>query len=453
MQVGARGRRPAGRLRGDAHGMGQDSGCQGSESKGHIAVRVTAAFKRLLGLSGVTVTGVAFEADRIVVAVRLTRRRLLCPIADCGYTTRWRADTRPVDSWWRSLDAGGWKVILTARLRRLRCPDHGVLVEAVPFARHRVRFTRDFEDLVAWCTSKMDKTAVTRLLRIAWPTVGAIVQRVVEDGLDPGRLDGLVDIGVDEISWKKRHNDLTVVVDHATGDIVWTGEGKDTAALDRFFAELGPQRSSQLAAISLDMGKAYPKSVAKEGHAPQAVICWDPFHVVQLATTALDVVRRAHWNHLRRTASPRDAHRFKGARWALLRNPDDLTGRQADTLAAIRRSGGAVWRAYKGKEQLRAIFAGDLPEDDVAALLDRWCGWAQRSRLPSFVKLGRTIRAHRHGILAAIRLGLSNGRVEGRNATIRLINRRAYGFHSAAAAAALVMLCCGPINLRLPHRH
>jgi transposase len=413
-------------------------------------VRATSLFNTLLGLEGVTVTAVQCSDDEVRVAVRLRRRRLSCPIDGCGYTTASRVDTRRKESWWRSLDVGARKVTVTARLRRLDCPDHGVLVEQVPFARHRVRFTRDFEDLVAWCASKMDKTAVCRLLRIAWPTVGVIVERVVADGLDPDRLDGLVDIGVDEISWKKHHNYLTVVVDHASGDVVWTGEGKDTAALDAFFAELGPERSGRLEAVSLDMGKAYPKSVAKTGHAPQATICWDPFHVVKMGTEALNVVRRAHWNELRANAGAAAAKRFKGARWALLRNPEDLTDRQADALAAIRRSGGATWRAYKGKEALRAIFAGDLPPADVTRLLDRWCAWAQRSRLPAFVKLGRTIREHRDGILAAIRLGLSNGRVEGRNATIRLITRRAFGFHSAAAAA-LVMLCCGPITLLLPH--
>jgi transposase len=414
-------------------------------------VRATTLFNTLLDLEGVTVTGVRCSDDDVRLAVRLRRKRLVCPEPDCGYTTRWRVDTRPEDSSWRSLDMGARKVVVAARLRRLDCPDHGVLVEQVPFARHRVRFTRDFEDLVAWCASKMDKTAVSRLLRISWPTVGAIIERVTADGLDESRLDGLVDIGVDEISWKKHHNYLTVVVDHASGDVIWTGEGKDTAALDAFFAELGPQRAAQLRAISLDMGKAYPKSVAKTDHAPQAEICWDPFHVVKMGSDALNVVRREHWNQLRATADPATAKRFKGARWALLRNPEDLTDRQADALAAIRRSGGAVWRAYKGKEALRAIFAGDLPPAEVAPLLDRWCAWAQRSRLPAFVKLGRTIREHRDGILAAIRLGLSNGRVEGRNATIRLLTRRAFGFHSAAAAGALVMLVCGPITLRLPH--
>ena len=180
-------------------------------------MRATTAFNNLLALPGVTVCSVEFTSDRVKVGVRLRRRRLLCPEDACGYSTPFRVDTRPADSWWRSLDMGAWKVIVSARLRRLRCPDHGVVVEGVPFARHRVRFTRDFEDLVAWCASKTDKTAVTRLLRIAWPTVGAIVERVVAEGLDPGRLDALVDIGVDEISWKKRHNYLTVVVDHASG--------------------------------------------------------------------------------------------------------------------------------------------------------------------------------------------------------------------------------------------
>ena len=203
-------------------------------SKGHLTVRATTLLNRVLDLDGVTVTSVDVEPDGLRVGVRLGRRRLLCPIADCEFSTRWRADTRPVDSWWRSLDMGCHKVILTARLRRLDCPEHGVLVEAVPFARHRARFTRAFDDLVAWCAAKTDKTAVTRLLRIAWPTVGVIIDRVVADGL--------VEIGVDEISWKRRHNYLTVVVDHATGGVIWTGPGKDAKALDAFFAELGRDR-------------------------------------------------------------------------------------------------------------------------------------------------------------------------------------------------------------------
>jgi transposase len=138
-------------------------------------VRATTLLNNLLDLPGITVTSVSFAEDQLTVGVRLRRKRLMCPEPGCGYATRWRVDTRPADSRWRSLDAGPWKVIITARLRRLHCPDHGVRVEQVPFARPRARFTRDFEDLVAWAASKTDKTAVARLLRIAWPTVGDIV--------------------------------------------------------------------------------------------------------------------------------------------------------------------------------------------------------------------------------------------------------------------------------------
>ena len=69
------------------------------------------------------------------------------------------------------------------------------------------------------------------------------------------------------------------------------------------------------------------------------------------------------------------------------------------------------------------------------------------------MRLGRTIRKHRDGILAARRLKLSNARAEALNKKAKLIGRRAYGFHSANAALALVHLTCGPVKLTLPHEH
>jgi transposase len=411
-------------------------------------VRVTTAFNRLLRLDGANVTAVEIGADTVVVEVRLRRRKLLCPL--CGYATRSRYDTRAVASSWRHLRLGAHRLVVRARLRRLSCPAHGVRVEGVPFARSGSRFTRDFEQLVAWLAVKMDKDALRRLVGVDWDTVGRICDRVVADELDPGRLDDLYDIGVDEISWKKHHNYLTLVVNHTTNKVVWGAEGRDAKTLDGFFDELGPARSGQIQAVSMDMGPAFRKSVSAEGHAPQATICFDPFHVVKLGTDALNAVRRELWQQLRRLPDPDIARKFKGARWALLKNPEDLTARQAVTLKAIKRHGGTLWRAYQRKEELRAIFAGGLTDEETAELLDRWCARAQRSRLQPFVKAGRTIRKHREGILAAIRLGLTNARLEGLNQRVRLIMRRAFGFHSAKAALALVMLSAGPVTLALP---
>lgn len=412
-------------------------------------MRVTTAFNRLLRLDGVNVTSVIFGINVITVTVALRRRRLECP--HCGFKTSARYDTRPRPSVWRHLDMGVWRVRVVARLRRLVCPTHGVVVEAVPFARPGAHLTRDFDDLLAWLATRTDKTAIARLCRVSWRTVGRACQRVVASELDPGRLDGLFRIGVDEISWRKHHKYLTLVVDHDRGKVVWGAEGKDSATLDGFFEELGTQRCGLIEAVSMDLGPAFLKSVTTEGHAPQAVVCADVFHVVKLVGDALDEVRRGLWQELRKLPDDKWAKNFKGSRWALLKNPEDLTETQAVQLARIRRGRGGIWRAYEMKEQFRAIFAGDLTRDEAGVLLDRWCNRAQRSRLAPFVKAAKTMRQRRDMILNAVEHGISNGRVEGLNTKVRLIIRRAYGLHSADAALALVMLGAGPIDLKLPH--
>jgi transposase len=413
------------------------------------AVRAATLANRLLDLPGIATSAVAWHGPQLVIDVRLRARRLSCP--ECDYTTRAGYDTRVVPSWWRHLDFGEHEVIVRCLLRRLVCPVHGVRVQGVPFARSGARFTRDFEDVAAFLATKTDKTTIARFLRIDWDTVGRICERVVADGLDTDRLDALVHVGVDEVSWKKRHNYLTLVTDHDAKKVVWGKAGRDTATLDAFFDELGREASGRIEAVSMDMGPAYAKSVRADGHAPQAVICYDPFHAVKLVTDALDVERRKAWNELRAAGDAQAARRFKGARWCLLKNPANLDDGQAATLRKLRRRGGGLWRAYTLKEAFRQIFAGDLTVDEAGHLIDRWISRASRSRLPAFVKAAKTIRKHRGGILAALRLGINNARAEGLNSVVRLIFRRARGFHSSEAALALVMLTCGPITHRLPH--
>lgn len=219
------------------------------------------------------------------------------------------------------MDMGTWQIEIRSSLRRLRCPEHGVVVEAVPFARPGAHLTRDLDDLLAWLATRMDKTSIARLCRVSWRTVGRACARVVAADLDPNRLDGLFRIGVDEISWRKQHKYLTLVVDHDRARVVWGAEGKDAGTLDKFFTELGTQRASQIRAVSMDLGPAFLKSVRTEGHAPQAIVCADVFHLVKLVGEALDVVRRDLWQQLRQLPDPKWARDFKGARWALLKNP------------------------------------------------------------------------------------------------------------------------------------
>jgi transposase len=340
-------------------------------------------------------------------------------------------------------------VRINAGLCRLACPTHGVVVQAVPFARHGSRFTRDFDDVTAYLATRTDKTTVARFLRIDWDTVGRICERVVADELDIDRLDGLVHIGVDEVSWKKNHKYLTLVTDHTRRRIVWGGAGRRSETLDTFFDELGQPRTQALQAVSLDMGLWFVKSVY--GRAPHVSMCTDPFHAVQLIVKALEEERRRAWRHIRGSTDRDTARKYRGARWALLKNPTNLSEHQARTLRGIKRRGGDLWRAYTLKEAFRAIFAGDLTPAQTEDLIDRWISRATRSRLPAFVKAAKTIRTFRDSILAAIRLGINNARVESLNGIVRNVIRRARGFQSPEAAIALVMLCCGPVTLHLPH--
>ena len=173
-------------------------------------MRASTLLNAVLELPGVRVSKAAVVGGEVRVTVRLRRRRLGCP--RCGFSTRHRYDTRDVDSSWRHLDMAGRVCRIQLRRRRLRCPDHGVRTEGVPFARDGSGHTRDFEDLVAWLVTKTDKTTVAGFARTSWRTVGAICERVVADVLDPDRLCGLVDIGVDEISWRKHHRYLTLAL-------------------------------------------------------------------------------------------------------------------------------------------------------------------------------------------------------------------------------------------------
>lgn len=424
-------------------------------------MRVTTAFNKMLSIPGAWVRSVEFTPDGVVVGLRRRSRRLTCP--ECGWRTSRQHDAR--ERRWRHLDLGASKLWLTAEIRRLACRRcDKVITEQVPWARHGARFTRDFEDVVAWLAQRTDKTTITQLLRCSWEAVRDIVERVVADAIDDARLDDVYRIGVDEVSFRKGHRYLTVVADHdRNGAIIWAAEGKNAATLADFYDELGPQRAAQLQAVSLDMGAAYAK--ATRDAAPQARQCIDPFHVIQLCNEALDATRRWAWNQERRhnppakrprgrppkgSTPPPDRPRWiKHTRWALLKDPARLKDSQRAVLAELRRTRSVLYRAWEIKESLRDLYKLDDPAA-ARAHLDAWLARACRSRIPAIVKLSRTIRAHRDGIIAAVELGLSNSKLEGLNSKIRLINHRGYGHHSATALIAMLYLCAGGITIQLP---
>jgi len=412
-------------------------------------VRVTTAFNRLLALQGARVIDVLFGPAGTTVRVALRRRRAAC--SGCGQVCRHVHD-RALRRW-RHLDLAGQRCYVEYELRRVRCPDCGVKVEAVPWARPRARHTRDFEDLVAFCAQQMAKTPITALLRIGWDTVGAIVERVVADHLDADRLARLVMIGVDEISYRRGQRYLTQVCDHHSGAIVWTRPGRDAATLQAFFAQLGTEGRASIRAISIDMNGGYEKAIREQiavdpGFNPE--LCFDPFHVVQLAQRAVDDVRRAEWNAAGKSRSGHGRW-VKGVRWSLLKAPERQTVGQLAALHEVEQANKRLYRAFLLKEELRLLYHLDDPHL-APAHLKAWLAWASRSKLKPFVKLANTIRRHRDGILAAIRLGLSNSRMEALNSKVRLLSHRSFGFHGPEPLIALIYLCCTGLTVMPPRQ-
>jgi transposase len=431
-------------------------------------VRGVSLWNGVLGVEKTVIESLEYDQaeDLLVARVRPTKRARgrcgvclkPCPGYDGGDGRRR----------WRALDLGTVRAVLEADAPRVSCRQDGVVVAHVPWARHDAGHTYAFDQTVAWLATQSSKATVTQLMRIAWRTVGSIISRVWADvDANCDRLAGLARIGIDEISYKKGHKYVMVVVDHDTRRLVWAAPGRNSATVRDFFDLLGPERCAQITHVSADGADFIDTIVAQM--CPAATRVADPFHVVKWATEALDEVRRGAWNDARelaRTEAKRGRGRpradapprpgnerataLKGCRYSLWKNPENLSDNQQIKLAWIAATDPKLYRAYLLKEGLRTIFA--MPYEAAVEALDRWISWARRCRIPAFVKLARSIVKHQARILAAIEHNLSNGLIESTNTKIRLITRIAFGFKSPEALIALALLSLGGHRPALPGR-
>lgn len=397
----------------------------------------------LCGWELVTVEGGG--RPKLVVTVG-ARRRTRGRCGRCGTTAGW-FDQGGGTRRWRHIDVGFATCELMGDARRVDCPTHGPTVAAVAFARHDSWFTRAFEDLVVYDAICSSKLAAARRHGVSWRAVDHMCVRVATEAL--GRVDllsGLVAIAIDEVKYKKGQRYLTVVCDHLTGRVVWAAKGRSKDTVGAFFDALGDERAGKLQFVTCD-GAEWIRTVVAE-RAKHAIICLDTFHLVSWATDALDEVRREEWNHLRRTVGAKVAKEFKGLRWMLLRNWENLTSAQKGVIRDLERANKRAFRAWQLKEELRDIMA--MPLAAALRALDDWLSYASRSRLAPFVKLARTVRNYRASIEATIEWKLTNGISESNNAAIGRIRSAARGFHDPQSFITMIMLDRAGIAPQLP---
>jgi transposase len=407
-------------------------------------VRVTAVFNRLLGFAGTVVRSVAFGEDSIVVRLGLRSRLLVCP---CG--RRHRAGYDRSVRRWRHVNFGHHTVLVEAEVRRVDCAGCGqVRTEWTSWARPGARHTTAFENQAAWLATQMPKTRVAEFMGTSWRTVTAIAARLVGAHLDGDRLSRLRRIGVDEIAYRKGRKFLTLVADHDTGHVVWIGEGRSGAVLDQFYQLLPEQTRRQIRAVSMDLTRIWRQSTRTA--LPTAVICFDPFHVITWAGEALEATRAGQSPDLARMNVPglTPAQAWRKVRATVRAAAENLDPTGRAIIAKLRQTNPRLHRAWRLKEDLRQLYK--IKPKEAAAHLNRWIGKALRSDLNGFVTLARRIRRNDDGILAAVHKRLSNSLVEGINAGIRLIQRRAHGYAKLDNLITMIYLCHGGVPIRAP---
>jgi transposase len=415
-------------------------------------VRAKSVLKRVLGLCASVVIanfelidGCGDRRQRLVVFLRPrggTRGRC----GKCGVMAPW-FDNGGGRRRWRHLDVGFATCELVSEAPRVSCPRHGPTVVQVPWARHDSWFSRDFEDLVVFDAISSNKAATGRRYGVSWRAVDHMCVRVATEAL--GRVDllgGLVAIAIDEVKYKKGQRYLTVICDHLTGKVIWAAKGRTKEAVNSFFDLLGEERAAQLRFVSCD-GAEWIRTVVAE-RAPEALVCLDTFHLIGWATAALDEVRREEWNRLRRAGGAGAAKEFKGLRWMLLRNWENLSSKQKGVIRDLERANKRAFRAWQLKEELRDIMS--MASLAARRALDQWLAYASRSRLTAFVKLARTIRHYRASIEATIEWKLTNGISESNNAAIGRIRSAARGFHDPESFITMIMLDRAGIAPQLP---
>ena len=398
-----------------------------------------------------------------------------------------RYDRSDHEKSWRALDWNNLRVRIIGPANRVECPVHGVVTVWVPWAEPDCNFTKDFDYLVAWLGERLSKTDVAELMMIDWETVGRCMSRVHKD-LEPDptvRYNGLVNIGIDETSYKKGHKYITVVIDHDRNQVVWVHKGKGREIIDLFFKELSEEQRATIKVVTGDGAQWISDSV--KDYCPNATRCMDSFHVVEWINKALDSLRVSLYKRAQKeldrleklaekqSAPGPDGKKKRGrppkdkvtpeqleqarttvkdldkTKYPLGKNPENLTENQQVKLELIENSYPELYKAYQMKEELRLILhLTDV--DECTARLEEWITKARECDMKEFQSLAEKIDRNKEFIINTIRMKMSNARIEATNNKIKLIIRRAFGFRNIQHLIDMIMLICSDLIVRLPNR-
>lgn len=363
---------------------------------------------------------------------------LACP--ECsqvapGYDTRERS--------WRHLDTCQFKTILVADVPRVNCPQHGVLQVHVPWAEPGSGFTALMEAIVInWILSLASLKTVAKQLRLTWDQADGIMGRAVARGLLRRKRVTVRGIGIDETSFRRRHEYVTILTNLDGSQVLHVADDRKRSSIDAFFRGLTPQQLDAIECVTMDMWGPYISSTLEHVPGAERKIGFDKFHVASHLGDAVDKVRRAE----HRSLLDEGNDSLKGSRYVWLTNPDNMRPAMAGALDVLHRMNLKTGRAWTLKETAMCIWRY-VRRSHALAEWKAWIAKAMRSRLEPIKRVARMIRDHLWGIVNAMALRVTNAASESVNAKVQRIKRAACGFRNRERFKNAILFHLGGLDL------
>ena len=398
-------------------------------------------YARILNLTAPwSVTDVDLDLKGQEVRVRLdvdAGAELRCPECEIVCARYDRRERR-----WRHLDTCQLQTVLITEVPRVTCPKHGVLQIKIPWAEPGSRFTAMFEALVIDWLGEASTMAVARLLRLSWDEVDGIQGRAVARGLARRDAKPPTQIGVDEKSFKKGHEYVTVVTDHVTGNVLEVGQDRKQETFEAYLKTMTPAQRGRITHVSMDMWQPFINAVRALVPDAERKINFDKYHVASHLGRGVDRVRRAEHVALMEAGDAR----LKKTKYLWLTNPDNMKRARWREFEALRTSALKTARAWTLKEVAMNLWSYRSMTWAKKAW-KAWIGWALRSRLEPMRKVARMVREHLGGILNAVVSGATNALGESINAKIERIKNRACGFRNRVRFRNAIFFHLGGLDL------
>lgn len=400
-------------------------------------------YQQILGLSSpwsVADVHLDLAAQEVQVHVEHPRAsKFCCPVCNCQLACHDHADKRR----WRHLDSCQFKTVLVARIPRVKCPEHGVKNVAVPWAEKSSRFTLMFErfaiDVLLACQTVQGAQGV---LRTSWDETWHIACKAVERGKARKTEKAIPRIGIDEKAFRKGQNYITLLYDLDTSTVEAIADGNSTESGNDCFSQLSEAQRGSVQAIAMDMSAAYVKSAKANIPLAEEKIVHDRFHVMKLATDAVDQIRRGEHRRL----SADGNHQLSGSRYLWLTGQENLTDAQRDRFNAIYSHELETGKAWAYKEMLRDLWHHDDARSATLFFKD-WYKRVSHTKLAPLKKVARTIRERLANIVSYCTHGITNAVAEGINSKIMSIKRRVGGYRNRENFKIAIYFYCGGLDL------